>query len=414
MGLLNYLARGVEEAGVEEILLVPVSVVYDRLNEVVEMTAQARGAVKRPEGLGWLLRYGRSQRGDLGRVQVNFGEPVPLRKALAENANGDPAAAGLALSKVAFEVSTRINRATPVTPISLVTLALLGTDGRAVTVKQAQQVIEPVRSYVERRRIPGNEDLGDLRTPEGIQSILDVLVEHGVVETFADGEEPVYRIRADQDLAAAFYRNVVIHWFVNRAIVELALVTARETAPEEDVMAIALEEAFRLRDLLKFEFFFSEKGEFRDELRAETALLDPAWREKGGPGLHTLGEALAVSGGQFADRVLRSFLEAYWVVADRLAARGGAAVDEGELVKECLNIGRQYHLQGRIVSAEAVSSELFKTALKLAGNRGLLADAEDLAARRSAFRAELDDVLGRLEVLTSWNPAHRLQREVPA
>ena len=55
MGLLNYLAKGVEEAGVEEVMLVPVSIVYDRLNELVETTSQARGAKKRPEGTRWLV-----------------------------------------------------------------------------------------------------------------------------------------------------------------------------------------------------------------------------------------------------------------------------------------------------------------------------------------------------------------------
>ncbi len=122
LGLLNYLAKGAEQVGVEEIMLVPVSIVYDRLNELVETTAQVRGAKKRPEGTGWLIRYARSQRGDMGKVHVRFGEPVPLRDGLAGD---DPNA----LNKVAFEVCARINRATPITPTSLVTLALLGAAG---------------------------------------------------------------------------------------------------------------------------------------------------------------------------------------------------------------------------------------------------------------------------------------------
>jgi glycerol-3-phosphate O-acyltransferase len=373
MGLLNYLAKGVAEAGVEEIMLVPVSIVYDRLNELVEVTAQVRGAKKRPEGTRWLVRYARSQRGDLGKVHVNFGEPVPLRTALAGD---DPNA----LSKVAFEVCTRINRATPITPISLVTLALLGAKGRAVTLAEAQALVDPVRRYVARRGLPVTEELET-------QRVLDILVEHGVVEAYDDGAEPVYRIGADRDLAASFYRNVVIHWFVNRAIVELSL------AAGGDDLDSALHEAFHLRDLLKFEFFFSEKAEFQDELRAEAALIDPEWRTT------DLGRALTDSGGHFADRVLRSFLEAYAVVADRLVARAGAAVDEGELVSECVAVGRQYHLQGRIANIEAVSSELFKTGIKLAGNRGLIEGGGDVATRREAFRDELADVLRRLEVL---------------
>jgi glycerol-3-phosphate O-acyltransferase len=104
MGLLNYLAQGLEEADVEDVLLVPVSIVYDRLHEVLEMTTESRGAVKRPEGLRWLLGYARQQRGELGRVQVRFGEPLALRAALAQAADEDPGGRSLALSKAAFEV----------------------------------------------------------------------------------------------------------------------------------------------------------------------------------------------------------------------------------------------------------------------------------------------------------------------
>jgi glycerol-3-phosphate O-acyltransferase len=412
MGLLNYLAQGVEEAGVEEILMAPVSIVYDRLNEVVEMTAEARGAKKRPEGIGWLLRYARSHTGRLGRIQVNFGEPVPLRAALAAAPAGDDAARRLALSKAAFEVSTRINRATPVTTTSLVTLALLGVDGWAVTAAQAQRVIEPLRRYVLQRELPGSETLVELESDAGTRHTLETLVEHGVVERFDAGSEPVYRIGPDRELAAAFYRNVVIHWFVNRAIVELSLVAATESEEGEDPMAAALDEAFALRDLLKFEFFFAEKQEFQDELRAEVALIDPAWREKGGEGLQQLGGALADSGGLMADRILRSFLEAYYVVADRLAAHGGEGIDQDAFVHECLGVGQQYHLQRRIVSGEAVSAELFKTGLKLAGNRGLLeAGGPEVKAGRATLARELHELLRRLEILAGWDRTHRVRRE---
>jgi glycerol-3-phosphate O-acyltransferase len=406
MGLLNYLARGVEEAGVEEVMLVPVSIAYDQLHEVVEMTAQSRGAVKRPEGLGWMLRYVRRQRGDMGSVYVRFGEPVPLRATLASARVGHPERS-LALSKVGFEVCTRINRATPLTPLSLVTLALLGTGERAVTVAQAQRAIQPLHDYVVRRELPRAGDIDRLADPDGIGAALDTLVAYGIAEVFADGSEPVYRVRPDRDLPAAFYRNVVIHWFVNRAILELGLVTAAEAASGADAVSAGIQEAMLIRDLLKFEFFFAEKRAFVEELRAELALIDPSWREKGIAGLQTLGEALAASGGHFADRVLRSFLEAYYIVADRLAAAGSQPIDEPALVKQCLSVGRQYQLQGRIVSAEAISSELFGTALKLAANRELLSPGEHVAERREAFRLQLADVLRRLEVLLSWDRARQ-------
>ena len=408
MGLLNYLARGVEEMDVPEVYLVPVSIVYERLHEVMQMTAESRGAKKQPEGLKWMLGYIHAQRGRLGRIQVHFAEPVPLRSALEAAAEDEPS---VALSKVAFEVCTRINRATPVTSTSLVTLALLGADGWAVTVDQAIALVEPLEDYVTKRRLPGVESIGEVGTPAGMRRVLRSLADSGAVDEFDDGAEAVFRISPERELAAAFYRNIIIHWFVNRAIVELALVAAAED-PGSDPMGVAIADALRLRDLLKFEFFFTEKATFEQELRSEVDLIAPHWRADDGAIVSSLGEAIAASGGLVADRVLRSFLEAYWVVADRLVASGAEIVGEDPFVASCLKVGRQYQLQRRIVSGEALSVELFKTGLKLATNRGLCnPDNPDRAQGRLALAAELHDVLRRLELLTRWEHRHRQRRE---
>lgn len=409
MGLLNYLARGVQEADGPEVLLAPVAVVYDRLEEVVEMTAESRGAAKQPESVRWLLRYAHSQSTQMGCIQVRFGEPLRLRAALA-GAEGE--ARSLALSKVAFEVCTRINRATPVTSMSLATLALLGADGWAVTADATLGLVAPLRDYVHRRRIPGGDRLGDLTSAEGTRRVLRRLIDAGVVDEYADGAQRVYRISPARELAAAFYRNVIIHWFVNRAIIELALVAVAETPGRGDPVGAALAEALRLRDMLKFEFFFADKAEFEAELRSEIDLIAPTWRADDGAVLATVAASLAASGGLLADRILRSFVEAYWIVADRLVAAGWAEVAEETMVASCLRVGRQYLMQRRIVSGEAVSAELFKTGLKLAANRGLLdADHPDLPAGRAALAQELHDVLRRLEVLNRSEPHQRVRRE---
>lgn len=82
------------------------------------------------------------------------------------------------------------------------------------------------------------------------------------------------------------------------------------------------------------------------------------------------------------------------------------------MIEQCLIVGRQYLLQRRIVSAEAVSTELFKTGLRLAANRDLLeGESSDLAPRRVALLTELRDVLRRLEILVGWDQEHRLRRE---
>jgi glycerol-3-phosphate O-acyltransferase len=76
-------------------------------------------------------------------------------------------------------------------------------------------------------------------------------------------------------------------------------------------------------------------------------------------------------------------------------------VDQEALIKQCLALGEQLRLQHRITSGEAVSIELFKSAIKLADNRGLLGAGGDdeVKAARAAFAEELRDLVRRAQVL---------------
>src|SRR5271165_3507211 len=65
-GILRYVVDAVEAVPGAEVLLVPVSIVYDQLHEVSLMATEARGGAKAPEDLRWLVRLARQQRHRLG------------------------------------------------------------------------------------------------------------------------------------------------------------------------------------------------------------------------------------------------------------------------------------------------------------------------------------------------------------
>src|SRR6266487_135722 len=259
-GLLAYVADAVARGRADDACLVPVAITYDQLREVSAMAAEQGGAAeKKPEGLSWLAAYARGQLTRVGTVHICFAEPLSVREALGPGAQSDdPDTRRLAVQKMAFEVAVRINRVTPVTATALVTLALLGVRDRALTLGQVRGVLEPLRAFLAERKLPHSGDV--LRTEAGVRRVLDALAQQNVVTAYTGGEEPVYAIERGQHLVAAFYRNSAIHHFVDRAVAELVLLSK----PDE-----RWDEAMRLRDQLKFEFFFPDKASYRDELRAE-------------------------------------------------------------------------------------------------------------------------------------------------
>ena len=393
-GLLAYVAEAVERGRADDAYLVPVAITYDQLREVSAMAAEQGGMAKKAEGLQWLASYAKGQLTRIGTVHVRFAEPLSLRSALESGGHrGQPGPRRLALHKVAFEVAVRINRVTPVTATALVTLALLGVRDRALTLGQVRRVLEPLRAYLADRGLPYSG--GVLRSETGIRRVLAALAQQHVVTAYAGGEEPVYAIERGQHLVAAFYRNSAIHHFVDRAVAELVLLSR----PDD-----RWEEAMRLRDQLKFEFFFPDKVSYRTQLCAELERLDPGWET-------ALDGRAVLEHSKFlvANRVLRSFLDAQLVVAERLAARSPRnPVTEREFLDECAGVGRQMLLQGRLHGPESLSRELFSSALKLAGNHDLIDPGrEELAQRRLDFTARMRDVVARLIVIDGIDAASR-------
>jgi glycerol-3-phosphate O-acyltransferase len=383
-GLLRYLADAVRESGARDVLLVPVSVIYDQLPEVEVMAAEASGAAKRPEDIRWLVDFARRQRGGGGGVYIDVGEPLDLADRLAE-LGGDPNGHGHEVERVGLDVCHRINRATPIVPGAAVTIALLAAD-RALTLEEIVGAVAPLNVYFSQRGFPIAAS-SRLDHPALVLRTLDQLADAGAVVRFDAGREPVWSIGPEQHLVAAFYRNSAVHFLVERAVAELARLRSRDA--DGSAPSVGWDEALRLRELLKFEFFFPQKQGFLDDMRLEMAVLDEA------PGAMPLAPA-----------VLRPFLEAYLVVADCLAAMNpGHRLDERAFLGECLGVGRQWLLQRRLTSAESVSLELFRTGLALARHRGLEGPGgTDLEQARQEFLTELRDTIALLASAQSTQP----------
>ena len=407
-GMLHYVVDAYRRAKSEDVYLIPVAIAYDQIQDVGSYVAEQRGGAKSRESLGWFVGVVRQLRRRYGDIHIRFGEPLSLQSALGPPEPGaEPKddEQSPALQKLAFQMAVRINRVTPITPTSLVTLSLLGGGGRAFTVPEILRTMNNLLAYVGRRQLPTTGDL-ELDTEAGLQRTLDTLVESRVVTSYAAGLDTVYQIAPEQDSTAAYYRNTIIHFFVNGAIAELALLEAAER--EGEPLGRFWDAAMALRDLLKFEFFFAGKDEFRSEVDAELRLHDADWEQALGRGRSAIAQLVRRIRPFSAHRVLRPFLESYRVVADGLVRRDAVAVfDEPAFIASCLALAQQYHLQRRVHSGESISKVLFATALRLAKNRRLVDPGPDVGERRQRFAAEIRDALRRVDAVSALAQARR-------
>lgn len=382
LGLLSYVVDSMRREKAEELQLIPVSITYDQIQDVPDYAREAQGKDKERESLGWLLRAIRSLRRRYGDIHIRFAEPVSARAMLGESPADETS---IALQKMAFEVMYRIGQVTPITPTALVSVALLAVHGAPISTEGLTEEIQRLVEFARARDLPTTTDLAkDLSDPARVSVVLDWLAEnHNVTSHEALGRR-VFWLEEEQMIRLSYYRNMIVHFFVNRALAEMAIDWAAESA-ERDPERVK-EALLAFRDLLKFEFFFPEKDQFLSHVEADIALDVPDW----GGVLTSAGadQVQSKMGPPVAHWALLPFLDAYQVVGDELEATRGR-FDEKAFLKACLARAKMYRVERRLISGESASQVLFKSALDLASNRDLIEDGPGVASRRAEFASEV-------------------------
>ncbi|MCL1693862.1 MAG: 1-acyl-sn-glycerol-3-phosphate acyltransferase [Actinomycetia bacterium] len=393
LGMLSYVVDAYLRGLVDDIVFIPVSIGYDQISDIGSYATEQLGGKKEEESFAWALRFISNLHRRYGSVHVGFGEPLSLSDTLPMGTDLTTESGRYIIPKMAFEISNRINDATAITPISLVTLALLSQPSRGLTVDEAVTALGPFVDYVRERDLPTTVP-GMAVTPEAVEVALQELVASKVVSRVEGLSDVVYVIEKDQHLAAAYYRNTIIHFFVDGSILEVSVAGMLRdgTAGMEELLA----RAFGWRAILKFDFFFEGRDGFRDSIIEELLLECPDGIERVNNGdLEGVFASLAPA---TSPAVLMPFLEAYRIVAAVIAqADPNETLDKKTVQARALRLGRQYAAQGRISTPEALSTELFASGIELADNAGLLDDSDQ--SDRDGFLADIDDALADLRTV---------------
>ena len=389
-GLLKYVMDSANVNDIKNVHIIPVVTSFDLIRDVEEYASEQTGSVKKPESLSWFVGYLNSLREPMGKVYVDLGEPVVIANAPEPNDR-------IGLSKIAFEVAVQANRATPLTVTSLMCLALLGLAPRAVTATELRSAITYMLIWAKQRNIRFSDDLRE-ENLHGIQKVIDTLVNNGLLLRHQQGSTTVYAIEPAKHPIASYYRNTIIHHFLDKGIIELSLLKARK---QRDSIAadVFWAETERLRDLFKFEFFYPSKEQFRENLEAELTRTDPDWENKlraGGFKLQSLTNHFQPLVGH---AVFMPFVEAYTIVLDILARQQlGQTVNRASCVEAALKEGRQAYLLRRISSEASIGKILFENGYKMAASQEIAGETtEAVIAKRKALLGEFRELSRRME-----------------
>ena len=389
-GILKYVIDAAHHGGIEDLHIVPFVTSFDLIRDVEEYAAEQTGRAKQAESLSWFLGYLRSLREPMGRVRIDLGTPVVVRIA------PDPEDK-LALARIAFDASVSANRATPLTVTSVMCMVLLGTAPRGATAEELARVTRTLADWAKARGIRLTEELAAFDR-EAIRATADTLVNSGLILRDDAGRDTVYTIEPSKHPMASYYRNSVIHHFLDKTLIELALFKLDEEEGE-DAPARFWAEIDRLHDLFKFEFFYPPRDAFRRGIEAELDRTDGQWSahlNAGSKGIKALIRRFQPLVGHAA---LLPFVEAYIVVFEQLVRlKEGETLDQQQCVEQGLVEGRQAYMLRRISSEASIGKILFENGYKLATHMELVGATDPgVAARRKSVLAELRALSRRME-----------------
>ena len=281
-------------------------------------------------------------------------------------------------------------------------LVLLGTAPRGATALELVRLVAVLASWARARGIRMSDELAADDRAALLANVDRLARERTAGRAYDEGSEVVYAIEPSRHPIASYYRNTIVHHFLDKAIIELALFKAGDVGGRATLEAAFWAETDRLRELFKFEFFYPPREEFRAGLVAELAARRSAVARAAvgrPPGyappraavaaLHWPRRAAAVRRGVCGGRRPAG-----------AARRPARRWNRERCVELALKEGRQAYLLRRISSEASIGKILFENGYRLAAHLGLAGESttESLAGRRELLR-ELRALSHRMERL---------------
>jgi len=396
LGILNWVVESCHKEKVDKVLLVPVSIAFDRIAEIDDYVAIQRGEPKRKESLGWFFNYIFGMQQPYGKVYVRFASPVALGEAttLSEDMTSGEGLERSIVTRMGFEVCSRIEQITPIKSADVLTMVLLGANGRALTSAEIHAQAGDIAALVRERNLPAASGFS-LDDEEQVSAAVLALQGSGLIRCYDKANAPVYYIPEGKQLAAAYYRNTITHYFLSAGLAEIGLATCARgiDAPSAERLTT---EVLSLRDLYKFEFFYKPTQEFLEEVKSEAQQRYPNWDS----GEHSLQKLLREQPPRFGHAILRSITESYLIIAVTLLELGAKPVgDRKKFIARLMTQGAQMLLRRTISSEASVSQDLFATGLRLAEHLQLLEAGAELEAQREAYAQRVVTALSAINLL---------------
>ena len=318
-------------------------------------------------------------RKQLGRVHVSFGEPLLLDSMLDKvhagwrqdplDEDSRPAWFGDAVDAVAGEIMRRINAAAAVTPVNLLSVALLAAPRQAMLEhdleRQLQLYIDLLKSF------PYSPDVSVAATDGA--AIIKHGEQMGLLERRKHPLGDVLRMDERNAVLATYYRNNVLHLFAMPSLVACAFLN-NSAMRHEDIQRLLWRVYPYVRAELCLRWREDELPGVVDGVLAALAKLGllerdadgAVWRRsddrqrRGGPPVSVLAQATIQA------------IERYYLAIALLLRAGRSTLTPEALEQRCVAMAQRMSMLYGLAAPEFFDKAMFRDFLDLLRQRGVI------------------------------------------
>lgn len=386
MGVLGMILRAWSEGACEDINFVPVAINYDHIPEQKAYQNELSGAGKSKENARELLKAGKILKRRFGKIYLQFGEPISLKKYFSDQGIAN-AESKKEIGEFASHLTYNINRLAIVTPISLLSLALLATTKIAVTQEEMLERISLLRDYLEFKGAVFSDVL-HFNPHWAVAEALRVLKSRALIKEAHTFEGTFITVDEARRVDLDYYKNNILHFFVSLACILKIL--GQNTGNKTVNIDAIVKQYDMLKTLFRHEFTFSQRSPLSDHINKVLSYLSS----------HNIVDVdqkdQTVSIGQgFADNklvmlatgLLDNFLESSLILLRYMKSLPFSGKDKKTIIRDILTKAQDIFLKGDLTHPEALSQPNLENALSVAVDLGLVAFDRE----KSLYSFQADD-----------------------
>lgn len=398
-GLLHMICEAALSLPQRKVFFVPVSIGYERIVETQSYGRELSGEAKVKEDAAGLLKTTDVLRHRYGRINLQFGSILTLNDIkddlkLNHDAPLRPPQRRAITTRLGNRVMDEINRVTAVTPGALTALALLSHSRRGLPhedlVERCERLFTVLQTLGARTTPATATESGALRE-DSIREAAQMFARGELIEAHAPadveaasprgrrastgaGPGAIYTIADEKRIELNTTKNIIIHFFVERALVSTAMLVAPGPPVERGAVRDRVQWLSRM---FKYEFRFRADASF-DEIFSDTVETMRRAGELETTELGTLAAGPGHDGWNGGDwlstyaAMLQSFVESYRIAARGLHALLKGPLPEKELLKRAMATGQRMFFTGEIEQREAVSQPTIRNAFESLVDQGEL------------------------------------------